>query len=117
MDIYNIAESGADNAGFFTAGDAKVLALVCSLGTTVQNLTGATFQTFIPAEDGSTLVIPNASHALGTPTLGEVNLTISAANGKLIKRQKKVPFMTKVTIAGTTISYWGEFSEVRQPIV
>jgi hypothetical protein len=104
MDIYNIAESGADNAGFFTAGDAKVL-------------TGATFQTFIPAEDGSTLVIPNASHALGTPTLGEVNLTISAANGKLIKRQKKVPFMTKVTIAGTTISYWGEFSEVRQPIV
>lgn len=116
MDIYKVVENGSDDCGFITGGDARVIPLVFSLGETLRDLTGATFESIIPAEDGGTIVVADAQHAITTAAEGEASITLSAAVTARMRRSKKVPFMCKVTISGETISYWGEFSEVRAPL-
>lgn len=116
MDIYNVSEESLDDCGFITGGDARVIPLVFQLGDTARDLTGASIVSYIPAEDGSTIVVPAIDHALTTAAQGKASITLSAAVTARMKRTAKVPFMAKVTIAAVVTAYWGEFSEVREPI-
>lgn len=116
MDIYKAQIEPAGSYGAMTAGEARLLSLTLKLGEVAQNLTGATFETVIPCEDGSNLRIANSAHTILVAASGTLTLALLAAETARIRRGRSVPIMVKATIAGVTIAYWGEIDEVRQPL-
>lgn len=116
MDIYNAKISPDGEYGSLTAGDARVLRITLRVGETAVDLTDATFETTIQANDGSNIVIPNVDHEIVVAADGTVDLTLSAARALKVRRGRSPRFMVKTTIDGIDASYWGEIDEVREPL-
>ena len=124
MDTLKAKLTTDDSAGYLTLDEAK------SFDVTLYNedtkealnaLASPSWETTILAEDGGTVIIPNASHTIlddGTAALqGKVRISATLAQMKRFRRGKRVNFQVKLTVTGPTVkTYWGQIDEVREPI-
>lgn len=121
MDTYKIQINPVDQIGILTTREARVLNVTYLLGETPELIDGATFETIIPANDGSNVVLNNAAHTILEDGVDEelngiAEITISSALASRIRQGRSVPIMSKVTISTVTRYYWGTIDEVRNPI-
>lgn len=124
MDSFKAKVSPISQSGYISVNEVKDLVVFLYNATTVEviNAGTPTWETSIPAEDGTVILIPTGQHTVNddgsTASLaGKLTIAITAAQTKRIKRGRDVPFTVKRTVGSTVKSYWGTFDEVRDAII
>src|SRR3990167_878431 len=118
MDSLRAKVSPVSQSGFISANETLDLVIFLYNATTLETINAGTptWETSIPAEDGSVIIIPTGQHTVNddgsTAALqGKLTIAITAAQRKRIRRGREVPFTVKRTVGSTVKSYWGSFDE------
>jgi hypothetical protein len=112
----DVVTVGADSLTI-TRGDGPVTIRATAKSNAVaQSIVGATFQTFFPKQGGGSVIVLNGSHSIvesGGSNTGVFDITLTAAQTRLLKAGKSLRGYTAITIGGTTLRYWFSVKEVR----
>lgn len=126
MDIYELSVDAVEftaevfsMSSTITRGIAAVLKITLEQDGDAVSVLGDTFETRVPGNDGTTLILANSAHTIietAGVNVGRVNVALTAAQTLLVKDGRGIQFQTKD--AGTTSPgvYWGEIDEIRNQI-
>ena len=124
MDSLKAKIDPVDQSGHISSNEAKDLVLFLYNGADLEAISAGTptWETAMPAEDGTVILIGNGQHTVNddgvdAALLGKLTIAITAAQIARLRRGREVPFAVKRTVGSVVKTYWGSFDEVREAII
>lgn len=124
MDSYKakFAELDPPQNGYLTKGEARVLSLTLSVNDSPVDISGVDTFEFSCQGSEATIVIPTTDidlidDGVDPDLLGRIDVNVAADVSDKILSQRYGAFMVKAITDSEPTIYWGNFDEVREPIL